>query len=94
MLTDKEVEDKLIAFICHNFMVEPDEFNYEESLVDQGVIDSIGLVEISAFMEQELGIKVAEEDMSRSNFGSVKKMVAFIVRQSAQGNLTNRESAT
>lgn len=90
MITDQEVEKKLVAFICDNFMVESDEFNYEESLVDQGVIDSIGLVEISAFMEQEFGIKVAEEDMDRKNFGSVKKMVAFIIRQSTQDNTVQK----
>ncbi len=79
MLTEKEIQDKLVAFICESFMVEPDEFNLEESLVDQGVIDSIGLVEISAFIEEAFGIKVAETDMTRQNFGSVNKMVAFIV---------------
>jgi len=79
MLMEEEIQDKLVAFICESFMVEPDEFNLEESLVDQGVIDSIGLVEISAFIEETFGIKVAETDMTRQNFGSVKKMVAFIV---------------
>ena len=80
MDTDKAIEDKLVAFICRNFMVEPGEFSLEESLVDQGVIDSFGLVEISAFMEHECGINVSEDDMNREDFGSVKKMVAFIVR--------------
>jgi acyl carrier protein len=50
MHTAQSIEDKLIEFICSNFMVEPDEFNLEESLVDQGIIDSIGVVVISAFM--------------------------------------------
>lgn len=80
MYTDKAVEDNLVTFICRNFMVEPDEFSLDESLVDQGVIDSFGLVEISAFMEHEFNINVTEDDMNRENFGSVKKMVAFIIR--------------
>lgn len=75
------IEDKLIKFICSNFMVEPDEFNLEDSLVEQGVIDSIGLVEIAAFMKREYDIDLPEEDMTRENFGSVKKMVAFIERR-------------
>ena len=80
MYTDKAVEDNLVTFICRNFMVEPGEFSLEESLVDQGVIDSFGLVEISAFMEHEFNMNVSEDDMNRENFGSVKKMVAFIIR--------------
>ena len=73
MITDQEVEKKLVAFICDNFMVEPDEFNYEESLVDQGVIDSIGLVEISAFMEQEFGIKSCRRGYGPEKFRIGKK---------------------
>jgi acyl carrier protein len=81
--TEKDIEEKLIAFICRNFMVEPDEFSLEESLVDQGVIDSFGLVEISAFMSHEFGLNITENDMNRENFGTVKKMVAFIMRVGA-----------
>ncbi len=61
-------------------MVEPDELNLEDSLVDQGIIDSIGLVEIAAFMKREFDIDVSEENMTRENFGSVKKMVTYIER--------------
>jgi acyl carrier protein len=81
MYTHREVEEKLVGFICRNFMVAPGEFSLEDSLVDQGVIDSFGLVESSAFMESEFGIRVADSDMNRANFGSVNKMAAFIVRR-------------
>ena len=74
------IEGQLIQFICSNFMVEPDELNLEDSLVDQGIIDSIGLVEIAAFMKREFDIDVSEENMTRENFGSVKKMVTYIER--------------
>ena len=84
MPTEKDIEDKLIGFICDNFMVEADEFNLEESLVDQGVIDSIGLLEIAAFMESEFGMTVVEDDMNRDNFGSIRKMISFIVRTSTK----------
>lgn len=84
MPNEQDIENQLIAFICRNYMVEADEFSLEESLVDQGVIDSIGLLEISGFMEQAFGIEVREKDMSRENFGTVKKMVSFIIRMSSQ----------
>jgi len=84
MLSEKAVEDKLVAFICGNFMVEPGEFKADESLVDQGVIDSIGLVEISGFMDREFGVAVAEKEMNRENFGSLNKMVAFLIRRISQ----------
>lgn len=79
MSPDKDIEEKLVAFICRSYMVESGEFRLDASLVDQGVIDSVGLLEISAFMEKEFGIVVQEAEMTRENFGSVKKMTAFIL---------------
>jgi acyl carrier protein len=75
---------KLLEFISQNFMVEPDEINLEKSLVDEGIIDSFGLVEISAFIEARYKFKVAEQDMNRQNFGSVKKIVAFVERRQGE----------
>lgn len=72
------IEDKLVAFICSNFLVEPEEIDREESLVDQGVIDSFGLIEITAFIERTFGLTVDEADMTRQSFGSVRKMSSFV----------------
>ena len=73
--------EKLLAFISNNFMVEPEEIALDKSMVDEGIIDSFGLVEISAFLESEFGVKVEENDMTRENFGSVLKIVAFVERR-------------
>jgi acyl carrier protein len=73
-----DIEDKLVSFICSNFLVEPDEIDREESLVDQGVIDSFGLIEITAFIERTFGLTVDEADMTRQSFGSVRKMSSFV----------------
>lgn len=67
-----------MEFLCDNFMVEEEEINLDLSLVDQGIIDSFGLIEIAAFIEQETGVKVSEEQITRENFGSFNKIVTFI----------------
>lgn len=71
------VNEKLLSFICENFMVEPDEIDMDASLVDQGIIDSFGLVEISAFLKNMYDISIDSTDMNRQNFGSVNKIIAF-----------------
>ena len=73
--------EKLLTFICGNFMVERGEFALDQSLVDQGVIDSFGLVEISSFLKKEFDIMVDDLEMNRKNFGSVLKIVDFIERK-------------
>lgn len=77
----ENIQKKLLQFISRSFMVEPEEIDLEKSLIDEGIIDSFGLIEIAVFMETEFTITVDENDMIRENFGSVVKMANFIKKQ-------------
>lgn len=79
----EEILEVLINFITHNFMVDRADVNFEKSLIDEGIIDSFGLVEIASFMEAEFCMVVEDDDMNRDNFGSVLKIVDYIHRQNA-----------
>jgi acyl carrier protein len=77
----QEIQEKLLSFITSSFMVERDEIDLDKSMIDEGIIDSFGLIEIASFMEKEFQMKISEEQMIRSNFGSVHKIVDFIKRE-------------
>ncbi|NOY07364.1 MAG: acyl carrier protein [Spirochaetes bacterium] len=62
-------------------MVEEYEIDLNSSLVDQGIIDSFGLVEISAFLKKEIGIETLQEEMTRENFGSIEKILIYVSRK-------------
>jgi acyl carrier protein len=80
-MTESEIQESLLGFITRNFMVEKEIIILDRSLVDMGIIDSMGLIEIATFMENQFGFKVLEDQMNRDNFGSVLKMVSFIKKQ-------------
>lgn len=75
-----EIFEKMMNFTAQQFIVERDEINIDESLIDQGIIDSLGLIEITKFIEQNFGIIIIESDMTKENFGSMNKMVNHIFR--------------
>jgi acyl carrier protein len=77
------VRASLIEFVVRSFNVTEGEIQLDESLVDQGIVDSFGLVELTAFIEKEHGIVVRQEDMTREAFGSVNKMARFVVARLA-----------
>ena len=77
----EQAKSQLLEFIVDNYMVDLEEIPHDESLIDEGIIDSFGLVEIATFLEKSFQIKVAEEDMVRENFGSVNKLIAFAERK-------------
>lgn len=73
--------EQLMQFIVENYMVEREEVPLEKSLIDEGIIDSFGLIEISSFLEKTFSITIQEEDLVRENFGSVYKMIDFVERK-------------
>ena len=49
-----------------------------ESLISNGIIDSLGAIEVISLLENAFGIKIAPEEMTEANFDSVVKMADFI----------------
>lgn len=79
----EDVLERTVAFVCRNFIVDRGDFALDQSLIDQGIIDSFGLVELSGFMQSEFGMTITEGDMNRANFGSIYKMVDFILSRTS-----------
>lgn len=81
---NEQILDRLLDFITRSFMVDKDMIDLEKSMIDEGIIDSFGLIEIASFIEQEYRIQVTEDKMIRANFGSVNNIVNFIERECLQ----------
>ena len=79
-ITKEQISELLLDFICEQFLVDIDDIEVDKSLVDTGIIDSMGLIEISSFIEQNFNFIVQENEMNRHNFGSVLQIVEYIDR--------------
>ena len=74
---------RIRQYILENFMFTDDEtaLNDGESLLNKGVIDSVGALEITQFIEETFNIKVKEDEMLPENLDSVNNIVAFVQRK-------------
>jgi acyl carrier protein len=74
------VEQKVRGFILENFMFTNDEsvLSSEESLLEKGVIDSTGVMELVAFLEDEYQFQVNDDELVPENLDSVQNIVAFV----------------
>lgn len=79
-LSDDEIREGLLEFVSTTFMVDKSEIELDKSMIDMGIIDSMGLIEIVSYLENHYEFKVTEEQMNRDNFGSVLKIVEFVKR--------------
>ena len=50
----------------------------DDSILENGIVDSMGILEIVTFMEKEFQILVSDEELLPENFSSISNIVAFI----------------
>jgi len=50
----------------------------DASLIDAGVIDSLGIVQTIAFLESTFGIKVRDDELMPRNFETINSIAAFV----------------
>jgi acyl carrier protein len=74
------VNSKVREFIKDNFMYRDDraELADAESLLDAGLIDSTGILELVAFIETEFSIQMADTDIVPDNLDSVETIVRYV----------------
>ena len=74
------VKEELRTFIVENFMFgqENKDFSDEASMLESGLIDSTGVLELVAFVEEKYGISVADEDLLPINFDSVDNLAGYV----------------
>ncbi|MBN2167150.1 MAG: acyl carrier protein [Marinilabiliaceae bacterium] len=80
VLTKEGIQVDLLDFLCRQFYVDIEDIALDRSLVDTGIIDSMGLIEIASYIKKRYAYTVTNEEMNRDNFGSVIKIVDFISR--------------
>jgi acyl carrier protein len=56
--------------------------NGDTSFLESGLIDSTGVLELVAFIEEQFHIKVEDEDLIPANLDSINALVSFIERKS------------
>lgn len=79
------VETKLRDYITANFLFgDGTQLASEDSFLDRGIIDSTGILEIIMFLEEEFGIKVADNEMLPENLDSIANLVRFVGSKGGQ----------
>lgn len=54
------------------------EFHAETPLLSSGILDSLGILNLMAFLGDELGIEIGDDDFTLDNFETVGSLLTFI----------------
>jgi acyl carrier protein len=72
-------------FVVSNFLYGQDgqSLASDQSFLENGIIDSTGVLELVAFLEQRFGIAVADRELLPENLDSLQNAAAFVTRKLA-----------
>ena len=80
-MTDKsDLQQMLVSLIREEFMENDAEtvLNGELQLVQEGVLDSLGIFRLIGLLEERLELKVDPEDLVIENFETINSLTAFV----------------
>lgn len=86
--TDNEatsgIAHRVRAFLVDSFLLGDDDgFSNDESLLDSGIVDSTGVMEVVSFLEESFAIAVDDDELVAENLDSVDRLAAFVQRKRA-----------
>lgn len=85
---DSQIQAELTEFIVANYLFgditrTPRD---EDLLVEEGIVDSTGILELIEFLESHFGIEISEAEAVPQNMGSISSLAGFVMsKQSVRG---------
>jgi acyl carrier protein len=76
-----DIEREIRGFLVETFLFGRSEELHDDAPLMDKVIDSHGVVELVAFLQDHFAIRVEDEEVTTDNLDSVNKAVAYVARK-------------
>ena len=75
-----DAKEKIKEFIVNNFLMGEDSSSIQDdtSFLEQGIIDSTGILELVEFVQDTFSIKIEDEELIPDNLDSLNNLEKFI----------------
>lgn len=77
------IEEKVRTYIADNILFSSDGYPYSDdiSFLENGVVDSMNVMELVAYVEEAFGVKVEDSEIVPANFDSVHNLSTYLRRK-------------
>ncbi len=80
---------KIKSFIVDNFLFgNANGLNDDTSFLEEGIIDSTGVLELINYLEEEFSITVDDEELIPENLDSIDNILVFIGKKCADTSIS------
>lgn len=78
------IEQQLKEYISSNLLFSENGYPYPDdaSFLEEGIVDSVGIMELVAFIEENMHVSVEDQEITPDNFDSITKLAAYIQHKS------------
>ena len=74
-----DISSQVRRFMIDNFLFEDNgELHENTSFLENGIIDSTGVLELIDFLENTFGIKIEDHEMVPENLDSIARIAAYV----------------
>jgi acyl carrier protein len=96
MATNAEIEREIKSFLSASFPLYKEEsVDREESLVESGVIDSLGILELVEFVEARFALQIPEDELLPENLDSIANISRYLAEKlGADGVVSDQASGS
>jgi acyl carrier protein len=87
MLDNNQLRDQIRSFILNRFpLARKHNFDYKTPLLDTGLLDSLGILDVVEFVEQQFGIPLSDDDLVPENFQTVERLSTFLAKKQSDSH--------
>ena len=82
-LNKDEIKNNVKQFIIDNFLFSSidNSFHDDDSFMENGIIDSTGILELVEYIEHQYNIKIKDEELLPENLDTLNNVSNFIIRK-------------
>ena len=75
-----EVKQPIREFIARNLLFSGDVFPHSDdaSFLEEGIVDSVGIMELVSFIEEQYKIKIADHEITPEHFDSINRLARYL----------------
>lgn len=78
-----EIQTQIREYVAKNLLFSDNGFRYSDdaSFLEEGIVDSMGVLELVLFIEEMFGVTVEDAELTPDNFDSVNKLANYVQRR-------------
>ena len=72
------LRDELLAYVRDSLLRGAEDIGPDDGLIERGIIDSVGLMQLLGFIEERTGIRIPDHMVTPTNFDTVTAMEEMV----------------